>query len=564
MRADWSHLNASESCLTLDISTQTLKSASCQAVFPMICVRPKLSLSVPYGVSEMFRTSAQCPFGWRTSELIAERNYCYNVFYNEVGVTFDEAEEECRKYDGHLAVLADPSTLAVFIHMFNSEELIRDFWIGLKKVGGKYEWSDKSSWTYEHQIEWTEPETLGPDDFNESYGVTIQTWFSFEEKIRKVEWKRKGKESRLPTFACQKKIFPQRQNALQLKVLNINYAPEISIHPLPLHLKHVFDRDRISSDTPLNLELDAEVFPDSRLDERITHSNLICFMANSTFTFIIRSNRSTLNYEMIKQNHLGHLSWRAAETSCETWDNWSTESLQVSWVMPGDVNQVDLTSYIIWLRHRTQIYSTEEHDATFQNSDGKRAEFDRTILIANEFVKRSSHYFNNMIRGNDSISFQAEPHSRNSLLIKYQMVIRQRGILGTPATTVYSVRTRFYETEFPDLHNVVTSMLNSGNNTSHLIDFDLVSIRSTDYCPGELTDKFGKFVNFSYVTLKRPLNSETELEWPQSYAGSWVEPSPQCVTPYGFLLRRRCLGDRYNGLYWESLENKVSNFLNCI
>jgi len=80
---------------------------------------------------------------------------------------------------------------------------------------------------------------------------------------------------------------------------------------------------------------------------------------------------------------------------------------------------------------------------------------------------------------------------------------------------------------------------------------DFTSVRSTDFCQGEITSNKGDFIQLS----DQPRNLTDELYWPQSIMGFSVASAPYCVTHDGLILRRRCLGDRSSGLYWESLNN---------
>ena len=556
LRDDWSHLHPSLRCLILDTETRTLKSASCQLHFPMICVRPKLKFNLISNGDGNFAIPSQCPPNWTTSSLIAERNRCYRIFRSELGSTFDEAQEQCQKHDGQLAIASYSSTLSALLNAFSSKELAEQshLWIGLRKSQNGFQWIDKSIWTYENQIQWS-------DDLHIQqavYGISLNFQNKQPREIQNslaMEWKRWPKESNLTGFICQKTIFPQAQVALQINV-NKNYQPIVSMQPIQLHYSRREDSTVEMSDTLLK---DAALSPSVAVANKpLKLSKLTCFLGNATFSANYASSRATANYEanfnIVSTDVTGAaaMKWRAAEISCDTWDTWSPKNLQASWIMKQTASDASLTSLIVWLRHRTETYVPEKHDKTFRASAHHRAAFASLLhqRLIGQFVKHHPKYITEIMSAYDPVALEPEPSSR-SLLIKFRIVLkpdtRKRRIASGHLTHRDDEISIFY-----NLHEFLSSEFkNSGANDTFPVE--VLGLRSPDYCSSEITTIEGKFLGFPRPD--RSINNTTELVWPQT--NSTAFPTPYCITQDGHFLRRQCLGDRSSGLYWESLENKV-------
>lgn len=568
LREDWSQLDPSMRCLILDTQTRTLKSASCQDHLPMICVRPRLKLndSTLKSFEKNFAIDGQCPSKWMTTSLAPKRNYCYRIFGSEVGSTFDEAEQKCQKHGGQLAVASAPSTLAVLLSAFSLKELVQesDLWIGLKKnIKNAFQWTDKSSWTYQSRIKWSDG--LGDDQY--TYGVSLNLKNAVPRQeihnSRTMQWKRWPKEATLTGFICQKVIFPQPQVGLQIN-LNKNYQPVISMQPVLLHSRQINGTQEIPGDTPL--KDDVTIINDVVIpSEPIVLSKLTCFLGNSTFSANYQTSEATANYEanfnVISTNVFGtaEMKWRAAEVSCETWDTWSTERLQASWIMKTpEYSDSALTSFIVRLRHLSNTYAVESHDATFKTSVFHRTElkFFLDQMLTLRFTRHYRVYRKEIMSAHDPVAFEPEPSPRRSLLVKYRIVLKPDTNIKRQSTFFRSpgpIKPRDDISFFYDLHKFLSSQFNSSYNnlTYPGTVFDFVSLRSPDYCPSEITTTEGRFVGFP--SPNRPLNYATELLWPKTNSSS-ATPTSHCVTQDGHLLRRQCLGDRSSGRYWESLE----------
>lgn len=538
---DLSQIDPSLLCLTLDTQTRTLRSATCQERLPMICARPKLKIydSIFY-VGNNFAIRGQCPLRWKTSSLIAERNQCFRLFTGQ-NIQFDDAVEACKIQGGQLAVVSNPSILTVLLTIFSPIEE-HDFWIGLKKKKNEFEWIDESSWTYQNNVKWVD----GPEE-DIAYGVSLnfvnETHDDNTPNSIKMRWKMWSKEANLTGHLCQKKIFTQPQVALNIN-LNRDNQPIVSILPVQLHLRE-FTTDMSSADAPL---------------ESFILSNLTCFMGNSTISVNYQSANATANYQVrsnpIPYSAYGFYSsrtrnpgvpkkndgeWRAAETSCETWDTWSTESLQASWIIKEEEGGSEsISSFIIWLRHRNQTYYVaEDHDETFRASGHLRAVYKSSI--ENHVIRQFTELHTEVMSGYDPVAFEPERNAHRSLLIRYRMVWKPNVGYKRDGMAILH-----------RLHNFLSSSPN--------VEFDFVSVRSPDFCPSEITTLDGSFVDFFNRDNPPPTSTMVQLVWPKSDAGSSVTPTTRCVTQEGHFLRRQCLGDRSRGLYWESIANKVCFF----
>ncbi|KAI9558880.1 hypothetical protein GHT06_015669 [Daphnia sinensis] len=541
--ADWSKLNASLSCLKLDTKTRMLESALCTENIPMICIRPRLK-SVYSTVSnssiENFTRNSQCPLGWITSTLFVGRNYCYKLFGGEE-VTFDEAEVECRKGGGHLAIAPEHSTSVVLLHMFHdnfSDRRGGHVWIGLKRNPDGFKWIDHSSWTYQHQVDWRDGE---PENEN-TYGVAINIYGSFGSRLI-ASWDPMPKERRLRRFLCQQEIFPQRQLSLQMQ-LNYVFKPFVSIQQTPLHLREIDRQTEIYNRTLLE-----EIQPREVADnEPPSLSILTCFLENSTFTSNYGAlNQTSVNYSVISHadtRNVNMMEWRAIETSCETWKEWSTENLKASWVMSH--MEHGFFSYIVTLKHRTEQYRTEHHDATFRASSFQRASYKHLSVhdtFMHQFFKIHPQYVGQFVHPADPVAFEAEPSSSKSLLIKYRIVMMfNAGLAARKKRVVNGMDNREptppsrEEIFLEDLRSYFSSNFNPSFDGPFSGKLEFVNVRSADFCPSESTTVDGK------------------LTWPRAAIGSRVTPIPHCVTQDGHMLRRRCLGNQFTGGYWESLD----------
>ncbi|XP_057369443.1 uncharacterized protein LOC130690463 [Daphnia carinata] len=549
--ADWSKLNASLNCLKLDIKTRTLESALCTENIPMVCIRPRLKSTysiVSINSTVNFTRNGQCPLGWLTSTLIAERNYCFKLF-GGVEATFDEAELECRKRGGDLAVAPERSTSAVLLDMFKT----CDMWIGLKRTSDGYKWIDNSNWTYQHQVDWKSAVAVIGQPEEPGNAISLHGYRLSSNRIMAF-WQPELKETRLSSFLCQQEIVPQRQLTLQMK-LDTVFRPFVSIQPIPLHLREIHRQPEIHNRTLLEESQPREITD----DEPPSLSLLTCFLGNSTFT----ANYSTLkeislNYSLISNagtRNVSLMEWRAIETSCETWDEWSTENLKTSSIISH--MEHGFFSFIVTLKHRTGQYLTDHHDATFRASSIQRASFKyihyfhmrERIAVIDEFFARHPQYVSQFVSPADNVAFEAEPSS-NSLLIKYRVLMMFNAFsTELPARKkreVYGINHRDptppsrEEVFLEDLRSYASSISNQSFDGQPSGDLDFVNARSADFCPSEDTTTNGK------------------LSWPKATIGSSVTSIPHCVTQDGRMLRRRCLGNQFIGGYWESLDQYES------
>ncbi|EFX70367.1 hypothetical protein DAPPUDRAFT_257207 [Daphnia pulex] len=419
-----------------------------------------------------FSISGQCPVSWQTSSLIAERNRCYKLFYGEVTYTVDEADTECEKYGGQLAVATQPSTLASL-----SKFLTGSGWIGLKKTSKGFEWMDQSSWTYEHRIEWAGDR----GNYNRnSYGISLTT---IPEPSRGI----------LESSSLKWKMWPK----------------------------------------------------EARLND-------------------YESGDAMINYKVIETKVPGTMEWRAAEISCETWDEWSPETVRASWIISGDpYGNASFSSLIVWLRHRTLNYSSEIHDSTFEASRSQRAAFKRSLhdMFVQEFVKLYPLYTDSLLSASEPVAFESEPFPNQQLLVKYRILINLSFLTGRKDGHGNPWSPDDDASIMEDVRKFFSEKFNSSSDVRPPgADLDFLSVRSTDFCHGEITTTNGEFLEFS----RQPRELMTTLSWPKSTKGSRVASAPYCVTRDGLMLIRQCLGDRSSGLYWESLDSKKSGGSLCV
>ncbi|XP_032783700.2 uncharacterized protein LOC116921485 isoform X4 [Daphnia magna] len=541
--ADWSKLNASLNCLKLDTKTRTLESALCTENIPMICIRPRLkSIYSDVMGTGNFTRNGQCPLGWITSRLIVGRNYCYKAFRG-VEVTFDEAKVECRTRGGHLAIATELSTSAVLLDMLISnfsDPRGGSMWIGLERNPDGYKWIDHSSWTYQHQVYWGNGEMapIGEPENDDIYGVSLDFVESSVSRII-ASWQLQPKESRLRRFLCQQEIFPQQQLTLQMQ-LDYAFRPLVSIQEIPLHLREIDRQTEIHNRTLLE-----EIQPREVADnEPPSLSLLTCFLENSTFAENYGAlNQTTVNFSVINHadtRNVSLMEWQAIEISCETWDEWSTENLKASWVM--SYMGRGWFSYIVTLKHRTEQYRTEHHDASFRASSIQRESYKHLGVhdtFIRQFFELHPQYVGQFVSPADPVAFEAEPSPSKSLLIKYRIVMMMM-MPSRKKRVVYEIDDRdptptsSEEVFLEDLRSYFSSNPSFDGPFSGKLDF--VNVRSADFCPSESTTVDGK------------------LSWPRAAIGSRVTPIPHCVTPDGRMLRRRCLGNQFTGGYWESLD----------
>lgn len=579
--ADWSKLNASLSCLKLDTKTRLLESVSCTENFRMICTRPRLKV-----IQSAVDANAQCPIGWATSTLTVERNYCYTMSHVISKVTFDEAEGECRKLGGHLAVATEPSTLAVILNLVYPLKVYTFFgssntatWIGLKRYPDGFKWIDQSNWTYLHQVQWdvsSYPDK--PNNEETTYGVSLSVndpkldeGSYNHRKPLGVTWNTRVKEAGLERFICQREIFPQRRLSLQMQ-LDFVYRPIVSIQWLPLHVRGIEDRYKIRDGF---LVEQSEPLKET-VPNHSSLSLLTCFIENSTFTKDYgATNQSTVDYHVIKYSEL--IEWRATETSCETWNEAWNENIRASWVMSSATN--GFFSYIVTLKHRTEKYLSENHDATFLASNTHRAAFKQWGLqdsFIDGFLEMDSEYVGQWVPAINPVAFEAEASPSQSLLIKYRIVMKfvfparkRREAFGTESAG--EMPASMEEVCLEKIRLYFSAKFNEGRNDDGPFHerVDFVNVRSTEFCPSEFTSIDGKFMGspgrgWSFHRGLKPLsptsstelpNSAIILSWPMAAAGSRVMPTPYCVTQDGSMLYRRCLGNQFTGAYWESLQN---------
>ncbi len=576
LREDWTQLDPSLFCLMLDTQTRTLQSVSCRQRFPMICIRPRLNLNLTAVDSVI---ESQCPWGWQTSSL-GQRNHCYKIVFNEILVTFDEADEECQKLGGQLAIAEKPSTMAVILGIrahdgrLYSRWKVGSIWIGLRKKDKRFEWMDNSSWTYPHQLD----KDLNSADEANVYGVSLEYQLDYSRPGGSmIRWRGRPKDARLNEYICQKEIVPQREVALQMS-LSEDFKPRVSIQPISFHLRGVDQLLNLNKTTPI------EAYTMSSLatkTENLFFSKMTCFMTNQTCTVnygSLTTNETTMNYYTVISRPESFIPerWEAAETSCETWDRWSPESLQTSWILSSNLNnerEQNLSSLIVRLRHRFQTYVSEDHDATFKMSGYQRSLFATSLynVFSRESLERHPYYrrySNQSVYAYDPVTFERESNSNQPLLIICYRLVFNLNITNDELNIENTFEsTRDEETIFQDFHALSLSVFDSSNNGTEL---DFVSVRSTKFCASERTTEEGRFLDFGSrpiparlteipadrLPLTEPL-LPNELYWPKSEAGALINPTPHCITRGGYLLRRRCLGDRSSGLYWESLETKV-------
>jgi hypothetical protein len=72
-------------------------------------------------------------------------NYKYILVTSPKRVPLD-AEADCQQRGGHLASITGPTLNSFLLSTFAST--VQDYWIGLKKVNGQYQWIDGQTTTY--------------------------------------------------------------------------------------------------------------------------------------------------------------------------------------------------------------------------------------------------------------------------------------------------------------------------------------------------------------------------------------------------------------------------------
>merc|ERR1712183_184560 len=79
--------------------------------------------------------SAGCPTGWKSMF-----NSCFQWFYTAIK-TWQDAENHCQQFGGHLASLSEVENELI------GKTILGTVWIGGKKVGSQWTWSDGTPWS---------------------------------------------------------------------------------------------------------------------------------------------------------------------------------------------------------------------------------------------------------------------------------------------------------------------------------------------------------------------------------------------------------------------------------
>jgi hypothetical protein len=190
-------------------------------------------------------------------------------------------------------------------------------------------------------------------------------------------------------------------------------------------------------------------------------------------------------------------------------------------------------------------------------------------VFVQEFVKLYPLYTDSLLSASEPVAFESEPFPNQHLLVKYRILINRNPLMewlmdghGNPEGNPWSP-----DDEASIMENVRKFFSEKFNSSSDVrppgADLDFLSVRSTDFCHGEITSTNGEFLEFSRQPRELMTDELTDdhdltlmtLSWPKSTKGSRVASNPYCVTRDGLMLRRQCLGDRSSGLYWESLDS---------
>lgn len=555
-----SWLNGSQSCLTLDIRSRQIQSASCHQSYPMICIRPWLQMSnqsIGADLGRSFTIPGQCPLLWKTSTLFSERNRCYRMVRNETGLTFDQAVLECQNLGGKLATARSSSTLAVILNLFSVDQLNEnlDLWIGLKWSRSRYKWIDYSSWNYQRQADWADHEKKNSN----IYGISIR--FVNNPNASEpwsIKWRRWDKLDRLNGLVCNQMINPQREADISIK-LDDNGYPRVSIRPVELHLNHP---DRIIHTAEFSNSI--ETIPNPPTEVKFNVNYISCFVRDFVFISRYQSENVFVKFRMLSKiqpesdstvSTLGDTEiWRGLEIGCETWDIWSTESLQTSWIVPDDFISPTLrhTRFIVqFLRHPSEPYRPEAHDSTFQTARALQTDLKRELirvmgrngeLYGRVFADDVTH---DIIEADDPI--QLDLDSNGFLLVRYQLTFSLRNINRLSDNT--------------NLLDRIKTFLSKRFESNTRTRFQFESVKSSEFCPAEITAMNGTFLANGERLERLEMNVKTELLWPVTATTTAVAPTSNCIGRDGHLLKRRCLGDRFSGRFWEPLQvlkNEIS------
>jgi len=111
----------------------TFAMSPCQNRRKFICEKGATEFST--GNGGLSSLSAGCPTGWKSMF-----NSCFQWFYTAMK-TWQDAENHCQQFGGHLASLSEVENELI------GKTILGTVWIGGKKVGSQWTWSDGTPWS---------------------------------------------------------------------------------------------------------------------------------------------------------------------------------------------------------------------------------------------------------------------------------------------------------------------------------------------------------------------------------------------------------------------------------
>jgi len=112
---------------------RTFAMSPCENRKKFICEKEASGVSA--GSSALSSLSTGCPMGWKSMF-----GSCYQWFYT-TPKTWNDAENHCQQFGGHLASLSEVENELI------GKTILGTVWIGGKKVGSQWTWSDGTPWS---------------------------------------------------------------------------------------------------------------------------------------------------------------------------------------------------------------------------------------------------------------------------------------------------------------------------------------------------------------------------------------------------------------------------------
>lgn len=272
-------------------------------------------------------------------------------------------------------------------------------------------------------------------------------------------------------------------------------------------------------------------------------TQLSCYVGNDyVYRKYVEIDKTELEFSILRKNYSNSLpEWMGPQVKCETWDVSSYELLHASRTLPGGYSNA-LASFIVRYRVRNVKYDSSVHDPTFtlRNPLHKSTANLLRMTFHEEFGK---HIF--LEPSTDPLIYyrDIENSTHPSIISSYRLVL--------------SLENQTEDQAFTRLQTFVTTEFKQSTDKRKL-QIEVLDVRSTEFCPTQVTNNRGEVINGTQ-NIRIVNRLPTVLVWPKTRAGSLATPQYPCIDENGNLIERRCLGDRITGLFWEPLQDKVTN-----